>query len=56
MRFMLARLYCLHPSEYLVIEDRDTSSRQFALKLREAQKLNLIHLYPRYDVNYKINA
>lgn len=49
----LAHLYGLRQSDYIVVDDRqDTHSYCRSMKI--AEQLNLLHLYPRYDGDYRL--
>jgi sarcosine oxidase gamma subunit len=49
----LAHLYQLGPDEYIVVDD--TRGRlHYAKKMAQAERLNLIRLYPRFDGNYEL--
>lgn len=49
----LAWCYRLHPDQYIVIDD-SMDRRTYAVQMRRAEELGLIHLYPRFDGDYTL--
>lgn len=49
----LAHLYQLAPDEYMVIDD-SASRHVYVRAMRAAESMNLTHLYPRYDGDYRL--
>jgi hypothetical protein len=49
----LAFCYGLQFGEYLIVNDA-VDRWLYADQMRRAEELGLIHLYPRYDGNYKL--
>lgn len=52
----LARLYGVRPSECVVVpwNVEQGRERQHQLLLERIERMDLIHLHPRYDGNYKL--